>query len=182
MRYKTNDIPEGGLGVDVPLTEAWLGENCGDLGARLAPGGLRLRGRLEPTGDDFLLRGKLKGALEFTCVKCLEPTRLAVDVDVAVSYVEGPEEDRAKPTPPGDEDEDEGEGDFITFQDGVIDLGPEIRDEIFLAVPYSPKCEPECLGICPMCGVNRDKTPCTCEEQQNLARSPFADLAKLKKS
>ena len=35
-----------------------------------------------------------------------------------------------------DEDEDQLDApDVLTFEDGVIDLGPELRDEILLAVP-----------------------------------------------
>ncbi len=182
MRYKTIDIGELGLDVDLPLDSAFLAEHLADLEATLAPEGLRFRGRLEPIGDDFLLRGKLNGALQFTCVRCLEPTKLPIDLDLAVSFVEGEEDAKV---PQGDEkvDLDEGDpGDFAVFQNGVIDLAPEFREELLLAVPYSPRCEPECLGICPICGVNRDKTPCDCAEQQTLKRSPFAELAKKLKS
>jgi uncharacterized metal-binding protein YceD (DUF177 family) len=180
MRYKTNDIGEHGLAVDVPLSPAWLAENCPDLGGELGAAGVRFVGRLESTGDDFLLRGKLSGALNFTCVRCLEPTTLQVDADMAVIFVEGPDEShlpKGKDVVNLDEGDD---GDFALFQDGVIDIGPELREELFLAVPYSPACEPECLGICLVCGENRAKTPCDCEEREKLKRSPFADLANLK--
>lgn len=181
MRYKTIDIGEHGLDVDLSLDASFLAEQLPDVEGQLAPEGLRFRGRLEPLGDDFLLRGKLAGALQFTCVRCLEPTKLPIDLDLAVSFVEG----ESEPGPRGDEkiDLDEGDpGDFAVFQDGVIDLAPEFREELLLAIPFSPRCEPECAGICPHCGANRDKNPCNCEAQQNLKRSPFADLANKLKS
>lgn len=187
MRYKTNDIGESGLAIDVSVTPAWMAQECAELGGEVGPDGLRFAGRIEPNGEDFLLRGKLAGSLQLTCVRCLEPTRLPVDVDVAVIFVEGPEGD-APPAKAKDKDKDvvnlaEGDdGDIAVFQNGVIDIGPEIREELFLAVPFSPRCEPECLGICLTCGVNRDKSPCDCEERENLKRSPFAELAKLKSS
>ena len=186
MRYKTIDIGELGLDLDLSLDAAFLEQHLADLEGKLAPEGLHFHGRLEPLGEDFLLRGKLKGALEFTCVRCLEPTKLPIDVDLAVSFVEA-EADKIPhgKVPQSGETVDLSEGDpgdFAVFQDGVIDLAPEFREELFLAVPYSPRCEPECLGICPHCGTNRDKSPCNCEEQQSLKRSPFADLAKKLKS
>ena len=182
MRYKTNDIGEHGLAVDVPISPAWLAEKCSELGGEMGPDGLAFSGRLEVTGDDFLLRGKLQGSMKFTCVRCLEPMVMPIEADMAVVFVEGPDESKL---PKGRDVVNLAEGDdgdFALFQDGVIDISPELREELFLAVPYSPRCEPECLGICLVCGGNRDKVACDCEEREKLKASPFADLAKLKAS
>jgi len=51
---------------------------------------------------------------------------LALDVPVMLTFVEGDEST-------GEEDDEDGAEDVITFQDGVIDVGPEIRDELLLA-------------------------------------------------
>jgi uncharacterized protein len=76
------------------------------------------------------------------------------------------------------EDED-AEDDVVSFQNGVIDLSLPMRDEILLAVPMTAICRPDCAGICPVCGRNRNLTPCDCEKQA-LATSKLGALAKFK--
>jgi len=33
-----------------------------------------------------------------------------------------------------------------------IDLEPLVRDQVVLALPQAPLCEPDCQGLCPECG------------------------------
>jgi len=68
----------------------------------------------------------------------------------------------------------------LTFADGTIDLSPELRDELMLAVPVSVLCREGCIGLCAVCGGNRNITPCDCVEQQRQSQSRFAVLGKLK--
>jgi len=107
-----------------------------------------------------------------TCGRCLEAATVHLDSPVAVSYVE---EDEAKT-----DDSEEDDGDILSFSGGVIDLGPEIHDEILLAVPIGPLCRPDCAGICPVCGGNRNLKPCDCEEQQRVANSKLSALKNIK--
>jgi uncharacterized protein len=176
MEFKAKDIGEDGVDVDLAVTPAWLKTNCPGLEAEAAPEGVRFTGRLEPSGDDFLLRGHLGGALTTICSRCLEPARLPLDTEVSVMFVE------SEPDPRNEDQEDEPleAPDVMTFEGGVIDLGAELRDEILLAVPVQVLCKEDCLGLCPVCGENRNVHPCDCAEKQRLAESKFARLGKLK--
>ncbi|MGA7741166.1 MAG: DUF177 domain-containing protein [Polyangia bacterium] len=171
MRYKTKDIGDEGLDIRVAVTEAWLKAESPDVDMRPSEEGIVFTGRLELAGDEYLLRGTLRGGLVTPCVRCLEPATLALDVPVTLTFVE-----RAEPS--GEEEEDDDE-DVITFQDGAIDLGPEIRDELLLALPMGPLCREDCAGICPTCGVNRNLTPCSCAERP-AGGGKFAARAKVK--
>jgi uncharacterized protein len=171
MRYKIKDIGEGGIDLCVAVTEAWLAAECPDASLGLSEAGVRLEGRLEPAGDGYLLRGTLRGELTVPCARCLEPAPVTIESPMAVSFVERDE-------PEEGEDADV-EGEVVSFQHGVIDLGLPIRDEILLAVPMTAICRPDCAGICPVCGRNRNLTPCDCEEQA-LATSKLGALAKIK--
>jgi uncharacterized protein len=91
---------------------------------------------------------------------------------MTVSFVEGDEVEST-------EDED-AEDDVVSFQHGVIDLSLPIRDEILLAVPMTAICRPDCAGICPVCGRNRNLTPCDCEKRALAASSKLGALAKIK--
>jgi uncharacterized protein len=171
MRYKIKDIGEGGIDLCVAVTEAWLTAECPDASFGLSEVGVRLEGRLESAGDGYLLRGTLSGALTVPCARCLEPAPVTIESPMTVSFVE-----RDEPVE-GEEADDEGE--VVSFQHGVIDLGLPIRDEILLAVPMTAVCRPDCVGICSVCGRNRNLTPCDCEKQA-LAASKLGALAKIK--
>lgn len=181
MRYNVKDIGEAGLDLDLTLGSAWLREHCADLEGEVCGDGLRLIARLEPTGDDFLLRGTLRGAFSLSCVRCLEAVEVPIDVDVLASFVAGPEPSRGGARPAVEmDDAAEGEGDFVVFTGDVIDLSGELREELLLALPMNPAHDPPCLGLCPVCGGNRDRQPCACAEQARAAASPFSALARLK--
>jgi uncharacterized protein len=171
MRYKIKDIGEGGIDLCVAVSEAWLAAECPDAMLGLSEAGVRLEGRLEPAGDGYLLRGTLRGELTVTCARCLEPAPVLIDSPMTVSFTETDDAQAAE-----DEDADD---DIVLFQNGVIDLSLPIRDEILLAVPMTAICRPDCAGICPVCGRNRNLTPCDCE-MQALATSKLSALAKIK--
>ncbi|HEX4405972.1 MAG TPA: DUF177 domain-containing protein [Polyangia bacterium] len=172
MRFKINEIGDGGLALTVPVTSEWLATTCPDLGARLGDAGLVLRGRLSQTGDDYLLMGRLAGALETTCARCLEAARVSVDAQLAVTFV---------PTNLDQKDDEIDEADdVIAFGGNEIDLSDEIRDEILLALPLQSLCSEACRGLCSICGGNRNTAPCECEADQRQAASRFAALGKLK--
>jgi uncharacterized protein len=81
---------------------------------------------------------------------------------------------------PADEDEELEDADVVGFAGNEIDLSDEVRDEILLAIPLQVLCQESCRGLCPVCGGNRNKVPCQCEEEQRQAASRFAALGKLK--
>ena len=45
----------------------------------------------------------------------------------------------------------------------VIDLNPDIRDEIILGYPMRPLCRPDCKGLCSRCGKNLNEGECNCK-------------------
>ena len=174
MQFKVKDIGAEGVDVDLPVTAPWLSAQCPDVEASPGPGGLAFRGHLEQSGQDYLLRGQLAGSLTTVCSRCLEPADLPLDVPVSVVYVEKERED-------SDDEEDQLDApDVLTFEDGVIDLAPEVRDEILLALPVSVLCRPECAGLCPVCGGNRNAKACDCVEREGAKVSKLAGLAKFK--
>lgn len=41
-----------------------------------------------------------------------------------------------------------------------IDLAPLGREYLLLDMPITPLCHPDCQGLCPVCGNNRNHQPC----------------------
>ena len=175
MQFKVKDIGDEGVDVDLPVTAAWLTAQCPELDATPGTGGLAFQGRLEPSGQDYLLRGQLTGSFHTTCTRCLEPAELALDVPVSVIYVE-----KGRGGSHQDDDDSLDAPDVLTFEEGLVDLAPEIRDEILLAIPVSVLCRADCAGLCSICGGNRNTRPCDCVEREGAKVSKLASLAKFK--
>jgi uncharacterized protein len=62
--------------------------------------------------------------------------------------------------------------------DETIDLTESIRESIILTLPMKRLCSPECKGLCPMCGVDRNERTCDCHT--SVGPSPFSELDSLK--
>ena len=45
-----------------------------------------------------------------------------------------------------------------------LDTEPLVAEQILLEVPMKPLCSPDCRGLCPRCGADRNVTPNCCEE------------------
>ena len=177
MRFKIKEIGEDGLKLDLPITAAFLAEECPDLGGVPESPGVWLRGQLLQPGEDVFLRGRLRGPLLTTCSRCLEKAIFPLNVEVNVSFIRKTEGDEAA------DDEEEGDVDVAYFDGEEVDLAPEIRDQIVLAFPINPLCKEDCAGLCAVCGGNRNQTPCSCATRESLKDNPLAAaLGKLKLS
>lgn len=51
---------------------------------------------------------------------------------------------------------------YITPDLPDIDISEDIRETALLGIPYKLLCRPECRGLCPQCGANRNLAPCDC--------------------
>ena len=172
MRFKINEIGVEGVPLDIPLTAEWLAQACPQLDARPGASGLSVIGRLVKTGDDYLLRADIVGAVDTPCARCLEPARVAVRAPLAVTYVPFEETNN-------DETDDE-DPDVVVFSGGEIDVGEAIRDELVLSLPMNPLCTETCRGLCPVCGGNRNQVACTCEIDRAAPTVRMAALGKVK--
>lgn len=55
----------------------------------------------------------------------------------------------------------------ICFVEGDhIDLTPRIREAVLLEIPYAPVCREGCKGLCPECGVDRNRETCLCRNER----------------
>jgi uncharacterized protein len=42
-----------------------------------------------------------------------------------------------------------------------------VRDAVVLEMPFSPLCRPDCLGLCPLCGGDRNLGECPGHEESD---------------
>ena len=57
----------------------------------------------------------------------------------------------------------------LAIQHGRIDLSLFLAEHFWLAWPFRHICQPDCSGICPHCGQDRNLGSCSCPEQNNGA-------------
>jgi uncharacterized protein len=138
-------------------------------------GGAHFEGDVERgSGETYHLRGQLTAQLSLPCARCAEPFDLPVDVPVDLRFVPATaEKASSRPSPSSADDDDDDDGrqmaeddpSIVLYDEPRIDLAQVAREQFYLAVPMKPLCRPDCQGLCPHCGTNRNTGTCTCENQ-----------------
>jgi uncharacterized protein len=57
-----------------------------------------------------------------------------------------------------------------------LDLEPLAHDACILELPLAPLCGPDCLGLCPECGANRNHESCTCTKKTDPVWAALSGL------
>jgi uncharacterized protein len=170
LRYKIKDIPDEGLVVDQPIEPKLLGEALDGMGAEPARSAAAVRLELTVTEDDVFVRGNINATLGLPCSLCLQPARL--DLSIPVNMIYRPEE-------PDEESDDVTDDLEVAVHDGkTIDLEPMIREQLILSVPMSVRCKETCLGLCSVCGQDKNVRDCghAPEREESPLYAAFKDL------
>lgn len=61
---------------------------------------------------------------------------------------------------------DDSSEDYILVENDQLELDELLRMDILLELPAKYLCRPDCKGICPQCGVNRNQHTCSCVTHQ----------------
>ena len=145
-----------GYSRTIPFAEA-SAEIAPDLTVR----DLRGEVTLTRTPQGLYAQGKLTGVTLGECSRCLEPMPVTLTGRLGEMYY------YPAGTAPAD---------ALTIPEDLnLDLAPEVRDDMLLSQPMHVLCRPDCKGLCPTCGVNRNTEPCDCVDDDIDPR-----LAKLK--
>jgi uncharacterized protein len=161
MIVRVPDIPTEGLSV---TDASALGAVYRDPAWRLLDVDLRI----ERDGLDVLVTGELHATVSQACGRCLEPSPGEVTAPVDVRLVPRPSTADNVELAPDDLDVD-------FYDKDEIDIGALIEAETTLALPMKPLCREGCLGLCRVCGGNRNVVKCECPE-----RPPDPRMAALK--
>ena len=60
---------------------------------------------------------------------------------------------------------DEGEAEIAFYEGSGLELKDILREYILLSLPMQRVCREDCLGICPVCGQNRNQNDCRCQSE-----------------
>jgi len=105
-------------------------------------------------GTELLVQGRIETRLELACARCADfySTTLVDSAFVrCFDLAEAPEE---------------------------VEIGEELREALLLQLPSFPLCKADCLGLCPVCGINLNRKSCSCEPEQSDDRWDVLDQLK----
>lgn len=186
LTYTVSEILSDGLHVDEILAAAVL-----DLSQDDTPltGALQLRMDLSRDDAHVSVQGSIVGEATRQCVRCLNEFVDPVAVLFSADYVKKQTKGR-KPArqASGSASEPEAAGDVVEeayeYVGDEIDLVPMLREQVILAEPMHALCREECLGLCPVCGKDRNLAPCGCKapSEGNLAEKIRSAQRSLKRS
>ena len=116
-------------------------------------GGIHVTGRLSTAGAGrFYFSGRIEGQLDAECRRCLTEVRSAVSEEAHAVFADA------------DDAEVDTDPDVYRLDPRAqeLDLRPAIREQWMLSAPAFVECRPDCAGLCPTCGANRNDGECGC--------------------
>ena len=119
--------------------------------------------RISRTAQGLLLQARMRAESQAECGRCLELYVQSLEVEFTELYAFSLNSVT--------------ESGLLVPETGVIDLSPIIREEMLLAFPLNPICRPDCRGLCPICGENRNLI--ACDHTEETGDSPLNILKTL---
>ena len=116
---------------------------------------LTLLGKAENMEGEILVLGRLSAGLLLKCSRCGADFPYSLTLPFQETYTS-----RAV-TP-----DEAGERDKHVFGGAGIDLTPEALRALFAELPMKPLCREDCQGLCPRCGADLNRGPCSCKAKE----------------
>ena len=132
--------------------QAWIGNNPYQF-----EGDGRFSGEIW-FDEKVLLRGNIIIPTRFVCSRCGAPFSENLFIEVSETLTQAPTNEHFALT--GDK----------------VDLFEIVRQVVASNIPSQALCSPNCLGVCPKCGINRNEASCKCDEPKTGNNNPFAGL------
>lgn len=164
MEFKIAELEKEPIDFDLQFQPGSIdyGEEAGQTG------NLATEGRAEVIHEhrgpkdivaDIRLKGHFIGSFEAPCARCVEPVKMTLEADFDLIFrplgADADAPDRAITA---------GETEIGYYQKDSLLLEDVLREQVLLSLPVRTLCKPDCKGLCPRCGQNRNSQPCTCED------------------
>ena len=135
MKVKVQDIKEDGLELNKTLLASEIGLAEDRLFKCLTP--FKIAVKLEKVNNTIIGNAVVNGRVELLCARCSEPIEQDRTEKFDLYFEINPE---------------------IEY----IDIGEDIRQEMFIDLCSIVVCRSDCKGICSLCGANLNNEPCRC--------------------
>ena len=164
MEFKVSDLEQQPIDFDVTLAPGAveLGDEAEQEGLLAASGRAEVLHEHRGPKDivaDIRLKGNFAGKFQVPCARCVEPVEipLSAEFDLIFRPAEADSEalERSITAP---------ETEIGYYLKDSLLLEDVLREQVLLSLPVRTLCKPDCKGLCPRCGENRNSIACTCEE------------------
>ena len=163
MEFKVSELEREPIEFDLELPPGAIdfGEEAEQAGPLAASGRAEVihehRGPKEIVAD-IRLKGRFSGKFQVPCARCVEPVEVPVGVEFDLIFRPvGADSDMGEHSISAPETE------IGYYQKDSLALEDVLREQVLLALPVRTLCKPDCKGLCPRCGANRNTQPCSCE-------------------
>jgi uncharacterized protein len=164
MEFKVIELEREPIDFDVELAPGAVdfGEEAEQTGQLAAEGRAEVLHEHRGPRDivaDIRLRGRFAGNFQVPCARCVEPVEIPLGADFDLIFrpagadSEAPERSITAP-----------ETEIGYYQKDSLSLEDVLREQVILSLPVRTLCKPDCKGLCPRCGENRNYQPCSCDE------------------
>lgn len=133
-----------------------------ELGTITLASPVKISGTVRALDEQVYLDAQLTYSLSEQCARCAMD--MAVPYQVPVVETFAPKEDEELP-------------DQLLYRGETLEIQTLIEDIIVMALPIRRLCQPQCKGLCPVCGTNRNERDCGCDVEQE--KTPFSALKTL---
>ena len=140
----------------------------------LALSPVRWRGQVVFADPGYFLTGRLSYEQTQACNRCLTPIVESTEAEVELMI----EVAHRRHLSGGELELQEKDLGLVMVEGEILETDPILIEQLQLNVPMKPLCRPDCKGLCPVCGADRNVTACSCAEPTGDAR--WAVLAAVK--
>jgi len=170
MEFKILDLEREPIEFDLGLKPGAIdfGEEAEQIGQLATTGQAEVihehRGPKDVVAD-IRLKGRYAGKFEVPCARCIEPVEIPLTAEFDLIFrpmgadAGAPERSISA-----------SETEIGYYQKDSLLLEDVLREQVLLSLPVRTLCKPDCKGLCPHCGANRNTQPCSCEEGQSDPR------------
>lgn len=114
--------------------------------------------RFTRTVSGVLANVQVTGRVDMQCTRCLAPVVYTLEVRFSDEFHSVIEVNTGTTLPTPDEEDP-----FFIDDSHLLDLGEAIREYGLIDLPMRQLCRPDCQGLCPTCGADRNSEVCQCQ-------------------
>jgi len=170
MEFKILELEREPINFDLRLAPGAVdyGEEAEQIGDLATSGSAEVlhehRGPKEIVAD-IRLRGRYSATFQIPCARCIEPVEVPVSAEFDLVFRPlGADSGAPERSITASETE------IGYYRNDSLLLEDVLREQVLLALPVRTLCKPDCKGLCPHCGANRNLQPCSCEQGPNDPR------------
>ena len=156
-----------------PIRMEGSGEEAG-----ITPSDVELEGPVVVEGVFFRaeahveVQAQVRAVAVLACDRCVAAVRQPIEANLRLLAEKRAERDHRTDA------ESRAEDSGLLYHDGrTLDLQEDVRDAVLLELPWHPLCSPDCKGLCPRCGKNKNEGDCGCPPRRGT--DPWDLLGKM---